>query len=78
MDEPIPQVGGPEDDLIDRLLVDNIPLNSLRAFADFSDDGAVAGNDQGRKAAVDAEVVEGSQNRIPVPFRGLFVVLRQG
>ncbi|MDX9896226.1 MAG: hypothetical protein RBS34_12295, partial [Desulfofustis sp.] len=37
-----------------------------------------AGISQGRKAGFDDEVVEGCENRVPVPFRGLFVVLRQG
>ncbi|MCB2218566.1 hypothetical protein [Desulfofustis glycolicus] len=53
-------------------------MDSLWAFEDLSDDGAVAGIGQGRKAGVDAEIVEGCQNRVPVPFCGLFVVLCQG
>jgi len=76
--EPVPSVCGPEDDLIDNLFIDNIPLNSLCAFEDLSDDGTVAGIGEGRQPGVDAEVVEGCQYRLPVPFRCLSMVLRHG
>jgi len=41
--EPIPHICCPENDLIDSFFIDDIPLNSLRAFEDLSDDGTVAG-----------------------------------
>lgn len=50
----------------------------MRAFEDLSDDGTDAEIGQGRKVGVDAEIVEGFQYRVPVPFCGLFVALRQG
>jgi len=74
----VPSVCGPEDDLIDRLSIDNIPVNSLCAFEDLSDDGTVAGIGEGRQPGVAAEVVEGCQYRVAVPFRCLSMVLRHG
>jgi len=76
--ESVPSICGSEDDLIDCLFIDNIPLNSLGAFEDLSDDGTVAGIGKGRESSVDAEVVEGCQNRVSIPFRCLSVVLCQG
>lgn len=48
------------------------------AFEDLSDDGTVAGICEGRESSIDAEVIEGCEYRITVPFRCLPVVLRQG
>jgi len=76
--EPIPYVCGPEDDLIDGLLVDDIPLNSMRALKNLSDDRTVAGISEGGKPCVDTEIVKGCQNRVAVPFCGLSVILGQG
>jgi len=76
--KPIPYVCGPEDDLIDGLLVHDIPLNSMRALENLSDDRTVAGIGECGKPSVDAEIVEGCQDRVPVPFCGLSVILRQG
>ncbi|WP_084554375.1 hypothetical protein [Desulfopila aestuarii] len=41
--DPVPRVYGSENDLIDSLFVDNIPLDGLRAFEDLSYDRTVAG-----------------------------------
>jgi len=76
--EPIPHVCCPEDDLIDSLLVDDIPLDSLWAFEDLSYDGRVTGISKSGKTGIYAEVIKGCQDRVPIPLGRLLVVLRQG
>jgi len=46
------------------------------AFENLSNDGTVARIGEGGGTSVDAEIVEGCQDRISVPFRGLSVILR--
>ena len=77
-DQPVPGVHGSKDDLVNSLLIDDIPLESLWALEDLSDNRGVAGIGKCWQAGVDAEVVEGCEYRVPVPFRCLLVAFRQG
>jgi len=45
--EPIPNVCGPKDDLINRLFIHDVPLNSLRTLENLFDYGSVAGIGEG-------------------------------
>ena len=51
-----------EDDLINRLLIDDVPLDRLGSLEDLSDDGRIAWIGKRRQGGVDAEIVEGCQD----------------
>ena len=60
--QSVPGVCGTEDDLINRLLIDDIPLDRLGSLEDLSDDGRVAWIGKSRQGGADAEIVEFCQN----------------
>lgn len=60
--QPISGVCRTEDDLINRLLIDDVPLDRLGPLEDLPDDGRVAWVGKSRQDGVDAEILEGGQD----------------
>jgi hypothetical protein len=66
---PIPDVCGSKDALINSLLIHDVPLNSLRTLENLFDYGSVAGIGEGRQTRIDTEIIE----RASTEYRFLFV-----
>ena len=60
--QPISGVYRTEDDLINRFLIDDVPLDRLRPLEDLFDDGRVTWIGKSRQGGVDAEIVESGKN----------------
>ncbi len=72
--KPVTGIHSPENDLIDGLLIDNVPLNSLRTPKYLFYDRGIAGISEGGQAGIDAEIIKGCEYQVPVSFCCLFVV----
>ena len=60
----------PENDFIDNLFVENLPLNRLRSFEYFFDNCRIAWIWQFRLWRVDSEIEKGSTIQIGIPYAG--------
>jgi hypothetical protein len=76
--KPVPSVHGSKDNLIDRLFINDLPLNGLGTLENLFDDGSVAGIGEGGQSGIYAEGVERCEYRVTVPFGCLFVAFGQG
>ncbi|WP_304511277.1 hypothetical protein [Desulfopila sp. IMCC35008] len=76
--EVVTLVCGPKDNLVNRILVNDLPLNGWWALEDLFDDCGIAGVGEGWQACVDTEVVKRREDGVAISLRGLLVVLCQG
>ena len=73
--QSVPRVHGAKDNFINRLFINDLPLDGLRTPEYFFDNRSITGVGQPRHSGVDAEVVKRGEYRVTVSFGRLLIVL---